>query len=129
MSMPTIPDIRPEINIDRNKSIDLIIASVALEELGLAHLINAEAEKIQFVLGTLDKDRDDRKKPVTIDDLLDINKSVEKVLKKVIAKEILLGFKLENALESKIPDKDDDDENDYDDNDDDDNDDDDDNQN
>ena len=106
MSMPNIPDIKPDINIDRKKAIDLIIVSIALEELGLAHIVNAEAEKIQFVLGTLKKDdRHDKKKP-TIKNLLEINKSVEKILKKVIAKEILLGFKLEDAIDLMKPHKD-----------------------
>ena len=102
--MPNIPDIKPDINIDRDKSIDLLIASVALEELALAHVVNSEAEKIQFVLGTLKKsdDNDDKKdneKEPTIDELLEINKSVEKMLKKVIIKEIVLEFKLENAID------------------------------
>ena len=82
MSMPDIPDIRPEINIDREKSVDLIIASVALEELALAHIINAEAEKIQLVLGTLENSQ--RTEPPTIDEILEINKIVERILKKVL---------------------------------------------
>ena len=97
MSMPNIPDIKPDIDIDREKAIDLLIASVALEELGLSHIVNAEAEKIQYVLGTLDKDY--RKEPPEIFELLEINKAVENVLKKVIEKEILLDFMLENAFE------------------------------
>ena len=78
MSMPAIPDIKPDININREKVIDLLIASVALEELGLAHIVNAEAEKIQFTLGTLEAH--DRKKPPAIDELLEINKTVEQIL-------------------------------------------------
>ena len=97
MSMPNIPDITPDIDIDREKSIDLLIASVALEQLGLAHIINAEAEKIQSVLGTLGKH--DSKEPPAADELLEINKAVEKMLKKVIEKEILLDFLLENAID------------------------------
>ena len=97
MSMPNIPDIRPEINIDREKAVDLIIASVALEELALAHIINAEAEKIQSVLGTLDTAH--RTEPPTIDEILKINNIVERILKKVIAKEIILEFKLQDAID------------------------------
>jgi len=107
MSMPNIPNIKPEINVDREKSIDLLIASVALQELALSHVVNAEAEKIQFVLGTLDKDY--KKECPTIDELLEINKAVEKILKKVIQKEMLLEFMLEDAIDLMEPCKDKDD--------------------
>jgi len=52
--MPKIPDLNPEINIDINKSLAVIIASIGFEELGLAHIINTEGEKIQVFLGTLE---------------------------------------------------------------------------
>ena len=106
MSMPNIPNIKPEINVDREKSIDLLIASVALQELALSHVVNAEAEKIQFVLGTLDKDY--KKECPTIDELLEINKSVQQTLKLVIKKEIVLEFLLDEALDVKEENKKDD---------------------
>jgi len=90
-------NILPDIDIDRDKSIDLLLASIALEELALAHIVNSEAEKIQFVLGTLHDD-EDHDAP-TLDELLDINKSVERMLRKVIMKEMLLSFKLEDVVE------------------------------
>lgn len=98
MSMPNIPNVTPTISINRTDVINLLLASIAFEELGLAHVINAEAEKIQAVLGTLPP-------PgvtvpgTTIDDLLRINDSVRKTLQDVIKKEMLLQFKLENVLE------------------------------
>jgi len=99
MSMPNIPDIQPIIDIDEAKIIDLLLASIALEELGLAHMINAEAEKIQFVLGTLKNSAPS--KPPTINELLEINDSVGDIMKKVIDKEILLQFKLEETVKLK----------------------------
>ena len=98
MPMPNIPDVKPEINVDREKSIDLLIASVAFEELGLANIVNAEAEKIQFVLGTLKESCHESKEAPTLDELIEINKSVDEMLKKVIEKEILLDFILEDAI-------------------------------
>jgi hypothetical protein len=98
MSMPKIPNITPEIEICREDVINLLLASVAFEELGLAHLINAEAEKIQAVLGTLE-DGDSVKGCPSLDDLLKINKSVQHTMKDIIKKEILLQFKLENVIE------------------------------
>jgi hypothetical protein len=53
MSMPNIPDIKPEINITLEETIKLLLASIALEELSLAHIMNAEAEKIQEVIQLL----------------------------------------------------------------------------
>jgi deoxyxylulose-5-phosphate synthase len=98
MSMPKIPNIKPEIEICREDVINLLLASVAFEELGLAHLINAEAEKVQAVLGTLENG-DNVKGCPSLHDLLKINKSVQQTMKDIIKKEILLQFKLENVME------------------------------
>jgi hypothetical protein len=83
MSMPNIPDIHPEIKLKRQDVINLLLASIALEELGLAHLINAEGEKIQKVI----------EHASCMNDLLEANKSVERMLKTIIKKEMLLQFK------------------------------------
>jgi hypothetical protein len=95
MSMPNIPNIEPKITFSREDAVNLLIASVALEEIGLAHIINAEAEKIQSVLGTLEGQK---VKDPTEENLLKINASVESTLKDIIKKEMLLEFKLENAI-------------------------------
>lgn len=94
MSFPNIPDVTPEITISREQVINLLLASIAFEELGLAHLINAEAEKIQFALGV--------SPPPSIQTISEVNRSVERVLRQVIKKEMLLQFKLEDVLQ--IPD-------------------------
>ena len=99
MSMPNIQDIKPEIGVSKEQSVDLILASVALEELGLAHMINAEAEMIQFVIGTLEDDSGHTDSSPTLEELLQINRSAEKMMKQVIENEIILDFKLEDAME------------------------------
>lgn len=91
MSMPNIPDIKPKIDISIDETITLLLASVALEELSLAHLMNAEAEKVQEVLK--------EEKCTKLEDLLAIDKSVERMMRDVIKKEMLLEFKFENILE------------------------------
>ena len=96
MSFPNIPDVEANIDITIEDSVNLLLASIAFEELGLAHIINAEAEKIQFVLGTLDCPT--LKTAPTIKDLLDIDQSVNRTLRNVIKKEMLLQFKLEDTI-------------------------------
>lgn len=53
LSNPNIPNISPTVTLTRDDVINLLLSSIAMEELALAHIINAEGEKIQFVLGTL----------------------------------------------------------------------------
>lgn len=96
MSMPNIPDINANINIKRTDAINIIIASIAMEELAIAHILNAEGEKLQYVLGTLD---DKNPGEITICDIMAVNKSIQKTLRDVIKTEMLLQFKLEDAIE------------------------------
>lgn len=90
MSMPNIPEVKDSINLKRDQVINLLLASVGFEELGLAHILNAEGEKIQAVINNNKCD---------VDDLLKINESVRKTLQEVIKKEMLLQFKLEDILQ------------------------------
>lgn len=53
MSYPNIPNISPTVTLTRDDVVNLIFSSIAMEELGLAHIINAQAENIQYALGTL----------------------------------------------------------------------------
>lgn len=96
MSFPTIPEIAPTISIDRNQVVNLLLASVALEELGLAHVVNAEAEKLQAALGTLPGLT---VRATTLAGLLSVNRDVRRTLQTVLMKEMLLEFKLEDILD------------------------------
>lgn len=58
MSQPNIPNIRPNIALDREEAINLILASIAMEDMALSHILNAEGEKLQYVLGTLHNSTD-----------------------------------------------------------------------
>lgn len=80
MSMPVI--IPSETT--REQAISDIIESVALQEAGLAHIINAEGEKIQKVVATT----------TNVNELLAVNKSVEDMLITVSRLEVLLQSKL-----------------------------------
>lgn len=69
-------------------TIGCILESIALEEAGLAHIINAEGEKIQRVVNDYNMD---------IDDLIAINESVNDTLKDIFKVESLLQFKLDKV--------------------------------
>ncbi|QDS37025.1 hypothetical protein [Brevibacillus brevis] len=89
MSMPTVPNITPEIILKRNEVLNLLLTSIALEEIGLSHIINAEGEKIQKIV----KDQ-----CLSLNDALALNNSVERMLRNVIKTEMLLQFKLEDII-------------------------------
>ena len=95
MTMPNFPPIPPIPPINICESLGLVIESVALEELALAHLINAEAEKVQKVA--------DPQHCATPCEMIKVNESVSKTLINIIKLQMLLQFKLEEVLE-KIPD-------------------------
>ncbi|MCH6269165.1 MULTISPECIES: hypothetical protein [Neobacillus] len=100
MSQANIPNMSPITSINTDQTVTLLLASIALEELALAHVINAEAEKLQFALGKL-KHTKTKLSPakVSASELFTINASAERILQDVIKKEMLLQFKLGNVLD------------------------------
>lgn len=100
MSQANIPNIGKLSSIKTDQTATLLLASIALEELALAHVINAEAEKLQFVLGKLKPTKTKLSPPkASASNLFTINASAERILQDVIKKEMLLQFKLENILD------------------------------
>ncbi len=96
MSFPNVPNITPTISLDIEQSAIMLLASVALEELGLSHIMNAEAEKIQYVLGTLEGSKPPA--PPTISELLAVNDSVAHTLRGVVKNQMLLSMKMEDIM-------------------------------
>ncbi|SHH88160.1 hypothetical protein SAMN02745196_01710 [Clostridium collagenovorans DSM 3089] len=91
MSMPVIK----ASNTTQEQAITDLIESIALEQTGLSHIINAEGEKIQAALVI---------EGVTTKDLLDVNKSVECTVNAISKLELVLQSKLEifkNEINSK----------------------------
>ena len=78
----------------REEALTMIIASIAMEELALSHIINAEGEKLQYILGTLPG----AKPRATPQDVLEVNKSVASLLDVVAQNQMLLKSKLEKVL-------------------------------
>ena len=46
MSLPSFPTADPP--IQREDAVNQILSSIAMEELGLSHILNAEGEKLQI---------------------------------------------------------------------------------
>ncbi|MFE6707652.1 collagen-like protein [Bacillus thuringiensis] len=98
MSQANIPNITPNISLTREESINLILASIALEELGLAHIINAEAEKIQYALGTLSG----LSPAATLDEILEVNESVNRTIQSALKTQMLLQSKLDSVIQTPV---------------------------
>lgn len=95
MSMPAMPAIDPPVG--REDALNLILASIAMEELGLSHILNCEGEKIQFVVGTLDTERG-LSGNVTVEDLIALDQTVAATLEAVTGTQTVLLQKMQAAL-------------------------------
>jgi len=93
--MPKFPEIDSEITCE--SALNMILASIAMEELALSHIINAEGEKLQYVLGTLETGC--CKKP-DFDEVLKVNQSVTGLLESVSQNQIILKNKMDKALQA-----------------------------
>ena len=96
MSMPSFVAEVPEIS--RENAINQNIAAIALEELALSHILNAEGEKIQYVLGTLVVPDRGLSGGITIANLVDLDTTVASVLQATAANMAALADKLRIAL-------------------------------
>ena len=85
MSVPKFP--KPEEILTRDEAINAILTSIALEETALAHIINAEGEKIQYILCQCAD-------PKTV---LEVNESVSAVLDRVVDSQMILKNKMRLA--------------------------------
>lgn len=95
MSMPSFPPCGADMTKD--EALTMIIASIAMEELALSHILNAEGEKLQYVLGTLPGGRGPC---ASTQEILAVNKSVKELMDTVMQSQMLLKGKLEKALEA-----------------------------
>ena len=93
MSLPSFPTVDPP--IEREGAVNQILSSIAMEELGLSHILNAEGEKMQYILGTLPGLSGPA---ATITDVLAANDSVRGVLEAAMQNQLFLKAKMESAL-------------------------------
>ena len=95
MSLPSFPNIDPP--IQREDAVNQILSSIAMEELGLSHILNAEGEKLQYILGTLPGLSGPA---ATVEDVLSANESVRDLLKTAVQNQLFLKSKMQEALEA-----------------------------
>ena len=96
MSLPTFPQIDPPLT--REGSLNEIISSIAAEELSLSHILNAEGEKLQYVLGALPGLED----AAAFEEVMNVNRSVQDTLSDVMEQQALLTAKLSAAMKAPV---------------------------
>ncbi len=97
MSQPNFPITEPPIS--RAEALNLIITSIALEEVGLSHILNAEGEKLQFALGTLPGLAGE---PPTIAEILNLNESSAGMVNAIMQKQMILTSKFSAAVQAPV---------------------------
>lgn len=91
MSMPSFPPNGAELT--REQALTMIVASIAMEERSLGQILEAEGGKLRHILDRLDLPGDSGR-------LLEVNRSVSKLLDMVAQNQLLLRGKLALALEA-----------------------------
>jgi len=84
--MPKFPD--KETVLTRDEAVNAILTSIAMEETALSHIINAEGEKIQYVLA---------QKCSNICEVVTVNESVTSLIEKITDLQFLLKMKMQLA--------------------------------
>lgn len=87
MSVPNIPDVCPEISLDIDDVIKLMLSSISFMQISLANLVAEQSEELEYVMSKKDS-------YCTMDELLCLNKSVEKTVSDISTIESLLVTKL-----------------------------------
>ena len=84
MSMPQFP----KLDMTLDQSLNSILASIAMEEAALSHILNAEGEKIQYALASC----------ADLDQVMKINRSVTDLVESILDLQIVLKSKMRLAL-------------------------------
>lgn len=91
MSMPQFP--KPDPSLTKEQALTMILSSIAMEEAALSHILNAEGEKIQYVIG-----RAACATPEDLKAILAVNNSVTNLLEMVMQNQMLLKNKMGQVL-------------------------------
>ena len=85
MSLPEFPKLD---DLTFEQSINSILTSIAMEEAALSHILNAEGEKIQYVLANC----------ANIEDVIKTNESVKQLVDSICDLQLTLKSKMRLAL-------------------------------
>ncbi|XMB87158.1 hypothetical protein RJG79_04990 [Mycoplasmatota bacterium WC44] len=88
MSLPKNPNSNRAIFLREKHIKNLLLSSIALEQIAIAKILKAEGDKITMVID----------KNSSITDILDVNESVEKIVNASVKKGILLEYKMDDVL-------------------------------
>lgn len=94
MSLPELPT--PDPCLTRDQAINMILVSIAMEEMALSHVIEAESEKIKYTVDYLKK----QDCCADIDRILEINESATKLIETIMDIQMILKKKMNHALEA-----------------------------
>lgn len=94
MSMPKFPEL-PDYTIC--ESLNALLNSIAVGELSLSHILNAEGEAIQYILGTL---RNCTSVEPSFCEIVSLNKSIEEILNLVTQNRLILKNHSELVIKS-----------------------------
>jgi hypothetical protein len=85
--------------LNRNQVINLLLASIGFEEFALGHMVKSEADLLQMALGKTPLTGSGNHTPFVglLDDLLRLNRSINKTLQTITTKERLLLLKLKEV--------------------------------
>ncbi|MFC5702968.1 hypothetical protein ACFPVX_16895 [Cohnella faecalis] len=93
MSQPSIPNITPLISISKDQTISLLLSSIAMDELALSHLINAEAEEMQAFVHHVG-----RKHHVHCREFIQFNDSVSQFMEGITMKQWIALKRLDRLI-------------------------------
>lgn len=94
MSQPSIPNMTPIVSVSKEDTISMLLSSVAMNEMAMSHLINAEAEKIQSFVRYSEE-----AKCIKTKDFIQFNNSVSRFLEQATMEQWLSLNKLDRVIQ------------------------------
>jgi hypothetical protein len=85
-------DLLSKIHLDKQKIMDIALMSIALEQEGIALIVKAEGEKLKQMMNRKNYN-------LSPQEFIAVNESVQRTLKEISKKEILLECRIQNLID------------------------------